>query len=127
MNRNQPLPLCKAFLVCHAIQGNILHLIGQDNRHFTQHFPSTRPLSFWARLTGGHGQYAIGVQLQTCDGTVVWRSGSLASWPSGSPLQTAEVPMHALPVFPAPGDYYLVLTANDEEIAREPFFVRPAS
>jgi hypothetical protein len=85
------------------------------------------PLAFFARLSGGHGRYALGVQLHDGSGAVVWRDGPPDLWSPRSPLDTLDVVLNLIPVFPGPGDYSLVLVANDEELGREPFAARLAS
>jgi hypothetical protein len=127
MDRKPPVPVCKAFLVCRKIVGETLTLIGQSNCHVNRRFPSGVPLAFFARLSGGHGQYAIEVQLQDGSGTVVWRDGPPEPWSPRSPLDTLDVVLNLIPVFPGPGTYSLVLTANGEELGREPFAAQLAS
>jgi hypothetical protein len=77
-----------------------------------------------SRLTGGHGQYELELQLHDTAGNVVWRDGPEEKWLPASPLDVVDVPWTIMPIFPGPGDYSLVLTANDEELAREPFYAR---
>jgi hypothetical protein len=127
MNRKPPVPVCKAFLVCRQIVGETLTLIGQSNGYVNRRFPGSCQLAFFARLSGGHGQYAIEVQVQDADGVVLWRDGPLEPWVPSSPLQTLDLVLNLTPIFPGPGDYSLVLTANDEELGREPFFARLTS
>jgi hypothetical protein len=122
MTRKPPLPICKAFLVCSELNGNKLTLIGQSNRYVNHRFPNGLKLGFFARLTGGHGEYTIEFQLHDQNGEVCWRDGP-PPWRAKSPLQTLEIPLHYTVVFPGPGDYSLVLTANGEELSREPFHV----
>lgn len=52
MGRKAPPPVCKAFLVCHKIEGETLALIGQENCVVNRQFPGSTPLSFFARLSG---------------------------------------------------------------------------
>jgi hypothetical protein len=124
MNRKPPAPVCKAFLVCRSIDGETLTLIGQSNCYVNQRFPSCLPLAFFARLTAGHGEYAIEVQLQDKNGDVFWRDGPPDSWCPQSPLHTLDLTLKLTTVFPGPGDYMLVLTANGEELGREPYAAR---
>jgi hypothetical protein len=126
MNRKPPAPVCKVFLVCRQIVGETLTL-AKGSCHVNHRFPSARPLAFFARLTGGHGPYLLEIQLQDGSGAVLWRDGPPEPWTPDSPLKTLDVTFNLLPVFPAPGDYVLVLTANEEEVAREPFSARLAS
>jgi hypothetical protein len=55
MNRKPPMPICKAFLVCRQINGEVLTLIGQSNCYVNQPFPQRhsalflRPPDGWAR------------------------------------------------------------------------------
>ena len=123
MDRKPPLPVCKAFLVCREIAGQMLTLLG-DNCYVNRRFPNGFPLSFFARLTGGHGEYQIEMQLHDSAGTVVWRDGPEETWRPESPLDRVDVTLTLTPIFPGPGDYSLVLTANEEELEREPFFAR---
>jgi len=44
MNR-QPAPVCKAFLLCHKIEGNTLTLVGPQNAHVSRFFPDGRSLA----------------------------------------------------------------------------------
>jgi hypothetical protein len=127
MDRNPPAPVCKAFLLCRQIAGETLTLVGQSNCYVNRRFPGGHPLSFFARLKGGHGRYALEVQLHDGDGNVLWRDGPPDPWCPESPLDTLDLVLSLIPIFPAPGDYSLVLTANDEELGREPFFARLAS
>jgi hypothetical protein len=126
MDRKPEPPICKAFLVCRQIVGETLTLIGQSNCHVNRRFPSGQPLAFFARLKNGRGRYAIEVQLQDADGAVLWRDGPPAPWSPASPLDTMDITLNLVPIFPGPGDYSLVLTANDEEIGREFFAARLA-
>ncbi len=119
MSRRPPLPLCKAFLACHKIEGDTLTLLGQKNCYQSRHFPNGCPLSFFVRLTGGHGEYAIEVQLQNSHGEVFWRDGPPQPWTPQSPLATLDLRLNLIPVFPGPGDYAFVLMANGEELSRE--------
>jgi hypothetical protein len=125
MNRKPPMPICKAFLVCRDINGEVLTLICQSNCYVNQHFPNGTPLAFFARLTGGHGEYVIEMQLQDKNGDVFWRNATPDLWCPQSPLATVDLVLkNYTPVFPGPGDYMLVLTANGEELGREPFRAR---
>jgi hypothetical protein len=58
------------------------------------------------------------------DGAVLWRDGPPEAWSPASPLDTLDLTLNLVPIFPGPGDYLLVLTANDEEVGREPFYAR---
>lgn len=122
----KPPPVCKAFLLCKSIVGDVLTLLGQGNVHVARQFPSSRMVAFFARLKGGHGPTTIELQLQNEEGEVVWREGPWGPWVPDSPLQAVELTPNVLPVFPRPGDYDLVLTANGEEVGREPFAAREA-
>jgi hypothetical protein len=124
MEHKPPPPVCKAFLICRKIEGDTLTLTGPYNCHVAGRFPSGQPLSFFTRLRGGHGPCAIEVQLQDGDGIAVWRDGPPQRWSPKSPLDTFDLKMNLIPVFPAPGDYAFVLAVNDEELGREPFFAR---
>src|SRR5208282_3032811 len=125
MNRKPPNPVCKAFLVCRNINGETLTLIGQSNCYVNHRFPNGPPIAFFARLTGGHGDYTIEVQLQNKKGDVLWSDGPQNNWSPQSPLDTLDLTLTNLaPVFPGPGSYSLVLTANGEELGREPFYAR---
>ena len=124
MNPKPPMPICKAFLVCRNISGETLTLIGQSNCYVNHRFPNGFPLAFFARLTGGHGDYTIEVQLQDKHGDIFWRDGPPQSWCPKSPLETLDLTLNLTIVFPGPGDYVLVLTANGEELGREPFAAR---
>jgi hypothetical protein len=125
---HKPLaPICKAFLVCSKIDGNTLTLIGKSNWHRNGWFPSSCPLLAFVRLKEGHGQYAIEVQLHDGSGAVVWRPDKPSLWSPKSPLEAIEGPLSFTPIFPGPGEYYLVLTANDEEVGREPFYAQLTS
>jgi hypothetical protein len=126
MDRKPPLPVCKAFLVCRQIEGLHLELIGPNNCYVNRRFPNGCSLGFFAKLSGGHGEYTIEVQLHDKQGNVPWRDGPPESWRPQSPLQTLDVMVSLIPVFPGPGDYFLVLTANGEELGREPFAARLA-
>lgn len=121
---NKPAPVCKAFLICKRIDGNQLTLIGQENWHGAHSFPSAQPLAYFAKLRCMRGKCEVQVQLQNESGDVVWRSASLESPPMQSPLQTLELKLPIVPVFPSPGDFSLVLVVNGEELDREPFGAR---
>jgi hypothetical protein len=123
MSRNPPVPVCKAFLICRQIVEHTLTLMGA-NCHVARRFPSGLPVAFFARLRGGHGQYAIEVQLQNGTGDVLWRDGPADLWSPQSPLDTLDLVLNYIPIFPGPGDYSLVLTANGEELSREFFAAR---
>jgi hypothetical protein len=124
MNRMPPVPVCKAFLVCLKIVENTLTLIGKSNCYVNRHFPNGLPLAFFARLTGGHGEYTIEVHLQDRQGNVFWRDGPEGRWCPQSPLDTLDLSLSYTPIFPGPGDFLLVLTANGEELGREFFGAR---
>jgi hypothetical protein len=123
MDRKPPAPVCKAFLVCREIAGRTLTLMG-DNCYINRRFPNGLPMAIFARLTGGHGEYELELQLYDRAGNVVWRDGPEEKWLPTSPLDVLDVPWTIMPIFPGPGDYCLVLAANDEELAREPFYAR---
>ena len=73
MDRKPPAPVCKAFLICRQIVGETLTLIGKSNCHLSRQFPSSCPLAFFARLTGGHGQYYAGMKdSQGCVAAAYW-------------------------------------------------------
>jgi hypothetical protein len=127
MERKPPVPVCKAFLLCRQINGDTLTLIGQSNCFVNRCFPGSLQLAFFARLRGGHGSYTIEVQLQDDSGQVVWRDGPPQRWTPISPLDTLNLSLNLLPVFPAPGHYFFVLTANGEELDRESFSARMVS
>jgi hypothetical protein len=127
MSRKPPAHVCKAFLIYSKIAGDTLTLIGDANCNVSARFPSGLPLAFFVRLGGGHGQDATEVHLHDGGGKVLWRDGPAAPWSPKSPLDTIDVSLTLIPVFPGPGDYSLVLTANDEELAREPFYARETS
>jgi hypothetical protein len=122
----KPPPVCKAFLLCKSIVGDVLTLLGQANCHVARQFPSSCTIAYFARLKGGHGPTTIELQLQNEEGEVVWRDGPAGQWVPASPLQAVEISLNVLPVFPRPGAYDLVLTANGEEVGREPFAAREA-
>jgi hypothetical protein len=124
MARTAPLPVCKAFLICRQIKPPHLELIGQNNIYQNDRWPNGPTLGFFARLTGGHGEYTIEVQLQDMAGDVFWRNGPEWKWRPQSPLDTLEMGIHLNVVLPGPGNYSLVLTANGEELCREPYFAR---
>jgi hypothetical protein len=124
--RTSPLaPTCKIFAVCKEIKGpDLLRLIGKDNRLVRPDFPSSCTIPVFIRLTGGHGEYELGLQLEDSEGNVRWKGTWQHPWCPESPRHTIEGPLTFSPVFPSPGDYYLVLTANGDEIGREPFYAR---
>ena len=62
--------------------------------------------------------------MQDANGNVPWRGKADHLYGMRSPLDTLEITLHARPVFPGPGNYSLVLVANDEELCREPFSTR---
>jgi len=89
-----------------------------------QSFPSAQLLAYFAKLRSMRGKCVVWVQLQNEAGEVVWQSASVESPPMETPLQTLEVKLRIIPVFPAPGDYDLVLVADGEELEREEFKAR---
>lgn len=123
-HRTLPEPICKAFLVCRQVKPPFLELIAQNNIFVSRYFPSSCNIGFWTRLTGGHGEYLLEVELRDEEGTAYWKDGLQEIWRPESPRQTLEATMAFTPVFPKPGDYYLVLTANGQEIGREPYYAR---
>jgi hypothetical protein len=125
--RTLPALTCKIFAVCKQTKGQYsLELIGPDNRIIAREFPASCTLPIYIRLTNGHGEWEIGMQLVD-DECAVHSYEVLKVWHPESPRHTIEGPLTCHPVFPGPGDYFLVLTANGQEIGREPFYARAAS
>lgn len=127
MNRKPPAPVCLAFLVCDRITRNpkngAIVLVGHPNSWQNDVFPAEMPGAFFARLSGGHGDYTIEVQLQNSEGEVIGRAvGPEVSMPF--PLERHDLTLDFCPTFPAPADYYFTLSANGEEIASQAFNVR---
>lgn len=125
MNRTPPPPICKAFLVCGQIvddpkiQDTVLAGLPTG---FTNHtYPAARALGFFARWTSAHGNYLVEVLLQTPEGKTVWRDGPPEAWPMNDPVHLYDMKLNLTVVFPEPGTYDFILTANGEEIARQQF------
>lgn len=129
MDRNLPPPVCTVFLICRQIVENpslnetVLH--GLPLGFNSRHFPAAGPLGFFARCTSAHGRYLMEVSLRTAGGEVVWRDGPPDSWALEDPMRQYDLKLTLCPVYPAPGIYDFVLTANGEEIARQKFVVQP--
>jgi hypothetical protein len=124
----KPTPLCKAFLVCHEVyqkpENGSFILVYRPSSWQSHVFPATMEAAFYIRLSSGHGDYAIEVQLQNPRGEVLSRGMLPEPVSMPFPLEVHELSLDFSPVFPAPGDYSFVLTANGEEVAREPFAVQ---
>lgn len=127
MIHNHPIPLCKAFLVLRQITEDPktldTSLVGLVMGYHNRNFPAGSPMSFFARLTDGHGSYQVEVQLRDEEGKVVWRDGPSKPWVFSDPLRYYDLKFNMHAVFPQPGAYDFVLTANGEEIARQRFHV----
>src|SRR5262249_23110284 len=128
MSRKPPLPVCRAFLVCRQVVtdptfGDFV-LVGQPRAFISRSFPAASQYGFYARLTSGHRPYQIEGLVQDESGAVVWRDGPPEAWSMSAPLEMYDVTLNLIVVFPAPGVYDLVLTANGEEVARQRFFAQ---
>ena len=121
MNRKPPAPVCKPLVICRKIvqTSTELTLVGIVGRVSARFYPTGRQLGIYARWASVHGDYLVETQLQTMEGTVVWREGAQAALPMHDPLKEFNVVLNMTVVFPEPGMYDVVLLANGEEIARQ--------
>jgi hypothetical protein len=76
MSRRTPIPLVQAFLACSDIfedarSGRLL-LVAPFSAVKFRRFPAELRLSLYIRLIGGHGAYALAVQVQDPEDQVVW-------------------------------------------------------
>lgn len=128
---NPPLPISKAFLVCDQIAEDSTSgrstLIGLPTGMMSRHFPVGHNLGVFARWTSAHGDYRVEVQLQAPEGNVVWREGPQEPWSLNDPLRLYDLKFNLCVVFPEPGAYDIVILANDEEVARQPFMAEVLS
>jgi hypothetical protein len=130
MTRKPPSPFCKAFLVCHEIHQNpengSLVLVGWATSWQNSEFPAAMPAAIFARLSSGHGDYTVEIQLKNAQGEALCRAAVPEPVALPSPLEVQDATLEFSPVFPAPGDYSFVLTANGDELDCMPFQVRLA-
>jgi hypothetical protein len=125
-----PTPRAQSFVVCEAIyEDRRTHkciLVAPFGGLSLSRFPTGFALSLYADLCGGHGSYALALELRDEELEVVWDW----RWPEPihhtNPLEPHHVILHgAVLEFPGPGRYDLVLLANGEEIAHHGLQVRP--
>jgi hypothetical protein len=125
MSQQPPPPLCKAFLVCHRIINDTetgeAVLVGQPTAHQHHNYPTAQMMGFFARLASAHGDYLVEIQLQSGDGTVLWRDGPPDNLPMPEPLMLYDLKFNLNVVLPAPGEFEFVLTLNGNDVARQPF------
>jgi hypothetical protein len=128
VSHTAPPPKLIAFVPCWDIQEDKaggVRLTGLPLSFTSHHFPAATTMGFFARLTDGHGRYALEVQLHNEEGDIVWRDGPPEPWVADDPLTLHTLMMrHLNPVYPGPGIYYFVLAANDVEVARQRFIVK---
>ena len=125
MKNKLPTPVCIAFLVFRerATETRTKEdiFIGLPRLMAARSYPVAFPFHFLIRCTSGHGEYRVEMQLQTTDGEILWKDGPPEPLPMLDPLETYDLIMKLLPVFPAPGVYQFVLVLNGEEISRQRF------
>jgi hypothetical protein len=116
-------PLAQAFVVCREIvedcRTHDFVLIAPFSALQPPGFPVACRLSIYAHLTGGHGSYAITLQLRDCDDTQVWVWDCPKPIRLDDPLAQHRFTLYdAVLEFPEPGRYDLVMLANGAEVAR---------
>jgi hypothetical protein len=122
MERQPPIPLCKCFILCKQI---FIDKVRQDytlvcptHQIFSSRFPTVEDLSVFARWTNSHGSYAVGVQLRSLEGDLLWQQEMERPFETFDPLQVwlLTLPHLAIPI-PNPGKYEIALLANGQEVA----------
>ncbi|HEY1858741.1 MAG TPA: hypothetical protein VGG61_00190 [Gemmataceae bacterium] len=129
MEHKPPAPLCKAFLACRQIMQDLgskeFILLGPTHQMYSPVFPMIGNLAFFAQCTTMQGSYNLELQLQDMEGGVQWRHAMDPPWECNDPLSVAYLTLQNMGIyFPRPGKYDVVLLANQEEIARVPFWAR---
>jgi hypothetical protein len=123
--------LPQAFLVCRKVYEDRYSrgfvLVEPAHSVALPAFPAGCCLSLYVHLVGGHGVYALALELRNTAGEQVWRY----QWPEPirytDPLVPCRVALHDVVIpFPAPGRYDLVLVANGEDLAHHALEVTPA-
>jgi hypothetical protein len=124
MIRKLPAPVCRAFLACSHIDGDVITPLHNFTWFVNPGHPRRINLPFFVRLRDGHDSYTIAVHLQDQNGDIICRETATDPWCPVSPLEIFDLTLNLDAVFPGVGDYVLVLTANGEEISRDPLFAR---
>jgi hypothetical protein len=129
--KSPPLPLAQAFVVCRElfedVQTHEFILIGPFSGISLPGYPVRFRMAAYAHLTCGHGAYEMKLELRDTHGRVTW------AWRLPKPSVIDPVLPHRIALrdmlvdFPTPGQYDLVLLANDEEIARHALLARLVS
>jgi hypothetical protein len=126
MAKNKPpVPVCTSFLVVRSFRKETgtddTVFIGLPRAFWTDNYPAAARLSFFVRCMSGHGKYPLEVQLQSLGGEVVWKEAPTEPWAMMDPLETYDMQMNLLPIFPAPGVFQFVLVLDGEEVSRQRF------
>lgn len=123
MSARIPPPQVQAFLVCQQIfedrRTKKCILVAPFGGISLSQFPAAFRMSLYADLYGGHGSYALALELRDAELDVVWGW----RWPKpiehNDPLEPHHVILHDLVIpFAGPGRYDLVLLANGQDVAR---------
>jgi hypothetical protein len=104
-------------------------LLGPTHQMVAPVYPMIGSLAFFAQCTTMQGSYILQLQLQDMEGNVQWHQKMDPPWECNDPLSVAYLSLQNMGIyFPRPGKYDIVLLANDDEIARVPFWAQlPAS
>jgi hypothetical protein len=126
----RPVPSAQAFVACREIWHNDRNdefiLVGPISLIPVTRFPAEVRVSVYALLTGGHGDYPMGLILRSTEGDEPWRWDPPKPLQHSNPLILNQVTFHdLLLVVPAVGRYDLILVAGGQEIASQPLLIGP--
>jgi hypothetical protein len=123
-----PLPLAQSFLICREIfqdrQTGEHILLGPATGASLAAFPATLRVSFYIKLTGGHGTYRPTLQLRDDDGELIGECPGPEAFEQTDPLAPRQIAWRDVGLFfPRPGRYDLVLLVNEDDLTHHAFDV----
>ena len=129
MKQDLPPPTVQTFLVCSDIlfddrtQRPIL--VNPTHHVPVEHFPMQLRASIYMQLRGGHGRYALDLDLRNGKGNSVWQYRP-CEINCIDPIFPLTVDVHDLLFdIPEPGRYDLVALANGQEIGVQILWLGP--
>jgi hypothetical protein len=127
-NQKPPDPFCKAFLICQKTiveaETDIVSLIGIFDGFVVGNSGLTAVAEVFCRITEAHGKYKITVEIQDLNtgSAIAGASGPEIDIPNRLATANVIIPIPPLPL--PPGQYDLVMFANESEIDRQKFVVQ---
>jgi hypothetical protein len=123
MTRQPPQPLAQSFVVCREIIQDVhtgtAMLVGPFHRLGLPAFPSAIRVAVFIQMTGGHGNYRLGMQLQDAEGRTLGEIEGPEPVLMDDPVSYYQAFWRDIGLpFPQPGKYDLVLMGNGEELSR---------